>query len=84
MDNPTRSLFTTSPRPAPPPLLRSIHQFEKVEQFCIVSPEGNASWETMEEMLGNAEAFYQSLGVPYCVVSRHVSMLLLWDGEQST
>lgn len=38
---------------------RSIHQFEKVEQFVIASPEGNASWEAMEEMLANAEDFYQ-------------------------
>ena len=30
----------------------------QVEQFCIASPEGNASWDAMEEMLGNAEAFY--------------------------
>jgi seryl-tRNA synthetase len=34
-------------------------QFEKVEQFVITSPEGNASWEAMEEMLANAEEFYQ-------------------------
>jgi seryl-tRNA synthetase len=33
----------------------SIHQFEKVEQFCITTPEGNNSWDMMEEMLGNAE-----------------------------
>lgn len=46
-----------------------IHQFEKVEQFCITSPEGNNSWDMMEEMLGNAEAFYQSLGLPYHVVN---------------
>ncbi|KAL6765757.1 seryl-tRNA synthetase [Haematococcus lacustris] len=46
-----------------------IHQFEKVEQFCITSPEGNASWDAMEEMLGNAEAFYQSLNIPYHVVN---------------
>lgn len=46
-----------------------IHQFEKVEQFCITSPEGNSSWDMMEEMLGNAEAFYQSLGLPYHVVN---------------
>lgn len=50
-------------------LHRSIHQFEKVEQFCICSPEGNASWDMMEEMLANAEAFYQSLGLPYHVVN---------------
>ncbi|KAF5842492.1 hypothetical protein DUNSADRAFT_6736 [Dunaliella salina] len=46
-----------------------IHQFEKVEQFCITSPEGNSSWDAMEEMLGNAEAFYSALGVPYRVVN---------------
>ncbi|KAG2442434.1 hypothetical protein HXX76_002520 [Chlamydomonas incerta] len=46
-----------------------IHQFEKVEQFVIASPEGNASWESMEEMLANAEEFYQSLGLPYRVVN---------------
>lgn len=36
-----------------------IHQFEKVEQFVICSPEGNDSWEVMDEMLQNAEDFYQ-------------------------
>ncbi len=36
-----------------------IHQFEKVEQFVICTPEGTTSWEAMEEMLGNAEEFYQ-------------------------
>jgi hypothetical protein len=36
-----------------------IHQFEKVEQFVIASPDGNASWESMEEMLANSEDFYQ-------------------------
>eukprot|EP00201_Polytomella_parva_P013922 CAMPEP_0175051398 /NCGR_PEP_ID=MMETSP0052_2-20121109/7774_1 /TAXON_ID=51329 ORGANISM="Polytomella parva, Strain SAG 63-3" /NCGR_SAMPLE_ID=MMETSP0052_2 /ASSEMBLY_ACC=CAM_ASM_000194 /LENGTH=445 /DNA_ID=CAMNT_0016315671 /DNA_START=44 /DNA_END=1381 /DNA_ORIENTATION=- len=46
-----------------------VHQFEKVEQFAIVSPEGNKSWEMMEEMIGNAEEFYQSLEVPYRVVN---------------
>lgn len=40
-------------------VLIRIHQFEKVEQFVIASPEGNASWEAMEEMLANSEDFYQ-------------------------
>jgi len=44
---------------------RSVHQFEKVEQFFVTSPLGHASWEALEEMLGNAEAFYQALGLPY-------------------
>lgn len=46
-----------------------VHQFEKVEQFVIASPHDNASWEAMEEMLTNAEDFYQSLGLPYRVVN---------------
>lgn len=46
-----------------------VHQFEKVEQFCITPPDGNASWEMMEEMLTNAEDFYNSLGIPYRVVN---------------
>uniref|UniRef100_A0A383V6T7 serine--tRNA ligase n=1 Tax=Tetradesmus obliquus TaxID=3088 RepID=A0A383V6T7_TETOB len=46
-----------------------IHQFEKVEQFVICSPEGDESWQVMEEMLGNAEDFYQALGLPYRVVN---------------
>ncbi|KAF7965344.1 hypothetical protein HWV62_44780 [Athelia sp. TMB] len=43
-----------------------VHQFEKVEQFCITHPE--KSWEMFDVMVGNAEAFYQSLGIPYRVV----------------
>lgn len=46
-----------------------VHQFEKVEQFCVVSPEKNESWEMMEQMLKNAEDFYQSLELPYRVVN---------------
>eukprot|EP00741_Cyanophora_paradoxa_P012421 tig00020610_g12000.t1 len=44
-----------------------IHQFEKLEQFAITSPE--KSWEMHEEMIKNAEDFYQSLGIPYRVVN---------------
>jgi seryl-tRNA synthetase len=46
-----------------------VHQFEKVEQFVIASPEGDGSWQVFEEMLSNAEAFYQGLGLPYRVVN---------------
>ncbi len=42
-----------------------IHQFEKVEQFFVTSPYDNASWAALEEMLTNAEDFYQSLGLAY-------------------
>lgn len=46
-----------------------VHQFEKVEQFVLTSPHDNKSWEMMEEMIANAEAFCQSLGIPYRVVN---------------
>ena len=44
-----------------------VHQFEKVEQFCITSPE--KSWETFDQMIAASEEFYQSLGIPYRVVA---------------
>ncbi|KAK5575166.1 hypothetical protein RB653_010422 [Dictyostelium firmibasis] len=44
-----------------------VHQFEKIEQFCITEPE--KSWDMMEEMINNSEQFYQELGIPYRVVN---------------
>lgn len=44
-----------------------VHQFEKVEQFVFSKPE--ESWQMFDEMVGTAEAFYQSLNIPYRVVS---------------
>lgn len=44
-----------------------VHQFEKVEQFCVTNAE--SSYEMMEEMLQNAKDFYDSLGFQYRVVS---------------
>ncbi|XP_024937076.1 serine--tRNA ligase, cytoplasmic isoform X2 [Cephus cinctus] len=46
-----------------------VHQFEKVEQFCLTSPHDNKSWEMMEEMIRNAEEFYQELNIPYRIVN---------------
>jgi seryl-tRNA synthetase len=46
-----------------------VHQFEKIEQFVLTSPHDNSSWLMMEEMIGNAEQFCQSLGIPYRVVN---------------
>ncbi|KAF2553640.1 hypothetical protein F2Q68_00036648, partial [Brassica cretica] len=46
-----------------------VHQFEKIEQFCITSPNDNASWKLMEEMMEHSKKFYQELKVPYRVVS---------------
>lgn len=43
-----------------------VHQFEKVEQFVLTSPED--SWNEHERMLKASEEFYQSLGIPYRVV----------------
>ena len=44
-----------------------MHQFEKVEQFCLTEPD--KSWEVLDQMLANSEEFYQSLGLGYRVVS---------------
>ncbi|TIA87992.1 hypothetical protein E3P99_02853 [Wallemia hederae] len=44
-----------------------VHQFEKVEQFCVTSPE--KSWEVFDEMVLNSEEFYKSLGIPYRLVN---------------
>jgi seryl-tRNA synthetase len=44
-----------------------VHQFEKIEQFCIVNPE--ESWDVLESMLKSSEEYYQSLGIPYRVVT---------------
>ncbi|XP_078034919.1 seryl-tRNA synthetase [Augochlora pura] len=46
-----------------------VHQFEKVEQFCLTSPFENKSWQMMEEMISNAEQFYQALEIPYQIVN---------------
>ncbi|KAI8058312.1 seryl-tRNA synthetase [Syncephalis plumigaleata] len=44
-----------------------VHQFEKIEQFCLTEP--GKSWEMFDEMIATSEAFYQSLGLSYRVVS---------------
>jgi len=46
-----------------------VHQFEKIEQFCITSPHDDASWQEFERMLSNAEDFNKMLGLPYRVVN---------------
>jgi seryl-tRNA synthetase len=46
-----------------------VHQFEKIEQFVVTSPYENESWKAVEEMIRTAEAFNQSLGLPYQVVN---------------
>lgn len=44
-----------------------VHQFEKVEQFAIVTPEESDAEH--ERMVAVSEEFYQSLGLPYQVIS---------------
>nr|CDS28326.1 seryl tRNA synthetase cytoplasmic [Hymenolepis microstoma] len=46
-----------------------VHQFEKIEQFCITSPHDNASWEMFNEMITTSEELYKILGIPFRVVS---------------
>jgi len=43
-----------------------IHQFEKVEQFILSSPE--KSWEELDRMIATSEAFYKALNLPYQVI----------------
>ncbi|XP_019944952.1 serine--tRNA ligase, cytoplasmic [Paralichthys olivaceus] len=46
-----------------------VHQFEKIEQFVYASPHDGKSWEMFDEMIGTAEEFYQTLGIPYRIVN---------------
>ena len=44
-----------------------IHQFEKVEQFCITTPE--TSWAMHEEMISVCEEYYKGLELPFRIVN---------------
>jgi len=57
-----------------------VHQFEKIEQFCITSPYDNESWQMFDEMIGNAEEFNKQLGIPYRIVNI-VSGLCLYKNK---
>lgn len=41
----------------------------QIEQFVYASPHDGKSWEMFDEMIGTAEEFYQSLGIPYRIVN---------------
>jgi seryl-tRNA synthetase len=43
------------------------HQFDKVEMVQVVSPD--KSYETLDQMVGHAEAILQKLGLPYRVIT---------------
>lgn len=45
-----------------------VHQFEKVEQFCITNPHGDESEKVHQEMINNACEFLKSLGIAFRVV----------------
>eukprot|EP00904_Undaria_pinnatifida_P011963 jgi/Undpi1/7898/HiC_scaffold_24.g10370.m1 len=46
-----------------------VHQFEKVEQFCICEGDLEKSSAMQDEMVSTAEEFYQSLGISYRVIN---------------
>lgn len=41
----------------------------QIEQFVYASPHDGKSWQMFDEMIGTAEEFYQSLGIPYRIVN---------------
>jgi seryl-tRNA synthetase len=46
-----------------------VHQFEKIEQFCVTSPDDDESWKMHEEMITTSEDFYKSLGIPFRTIA---------------
>lgn len=53
-----------------------VHQFEKIEQFVLTSPNDNESWKEFDEMINNAEEYYKELEIPYrvvCIVSAELN-----------
>ena len=49
-----------------------VHQFEKIEQFCLTVDDLEVSEAEQQRMLKAAQEFYESLGIPYrvvCIVS---------------
>jgi seryl-tRNA synthetase len=49
-----------------------VHQFEKIEQFCVVVDDFEESAKEQTRMIDAAKEFYESLGFPYrvvCIVS---------------
>ena len=46
-----------------------VHQFEKIEQFCVTSPDDDESWKMLENMIATSEEFYKSLGIPFRTVA---------------
>ena len=55
------------------------HQFNKVEQFIFCEPD--KSWEMFDELLKNKEDFFQSLEIPYRLVSSCTGDLSVWKAK---
>ena len=45
-----------------------VHQFEKIEQFCLTVDDLEVSEAEQQRMIKAAQEFYESLGIPYRVV----------------
>jgi seryl-tRNA synthetase len=45
-----------------------VHQFDKLEQFCLTTDDLEVSQAEQKRMLAAATDFYESLGIPYRVV----------------
>ena len=45
-----------------------VHQFEKIEQFCLTVDDLEVSEAEQQRMLKAAQEFYEALGIPYRVV----------------
>lgn len=58
-----------------------VHQFEKVEQFCITCPNGNELWDMHEQMMRNSEVFYKMV---WCFLSSRISRACLDPGYVET
>lgn len=53
-----------------------VHQFDKIEQFCVTADDYDTSAAEQKRMRACAEDFYQSLGFPYrvvCLVSKELN-----------
>ncbi|KAG5561908.1 hypothetical protein RHGRI_004825 [Rhododendron griersonianum] len=57
-----------------------VHQFEKVEQFCITCPNGNELWDMHEQMMRNSEVFYKmvEVGTPSSMEVSAIATACIW------
>ncbi|WMV28800.1 hypothetical protein MTR67_022185 [Solanum verrucosum] len=53
-----------------------VHQLEKVEQFCLTSPNGNDSWDMHEEMIKNSEEIFQQVHLIFSSIFWDIALML--------